>query len=51
MVMIAIALMCANILLSIAGILITCKAKIYSELWVYALTISGSIFNIVVLSL
>jgi hypothetical protein len=50
MINIVIGLMYATILLSILGIVVSCKAKQYSELWVYALIIGGCIYDIVSLS-
>ena len=50
MINIVIGLMYATIMLAIAAIVVSCKAKQYSELWVYALIIGGCIYDIVSLS-
>jgi hypothetical protein len=47
---IVIGLMYATIMLAIAAIVISCKAKRYGELWVYALIIGVCIYDIVSLS-
>ena len=49
MINIVIGLMCLTIMLAIAAIVISCKAKRYGELWVQGVVIALSIFNIVVL--
>ena len=50
MINIVIGLMYATILLSMLGIVVSCKDKRYGELWVYALIIGVCIYDIVVLS-
>jgi hypothetical protein len=50
MINIVIGLMYANIILSMVGIVVSCKDKQYSELWVYAVVIGVCIYDIVSLS-
>ena len=51
MINIVIGLMYATILLSMIGIVVSCKDKQYSELWVYAVVIGVCIYDIVSLSI
>ena len=51
MINIVIGLMYATIILSMVGIVVSCKDKRYSELWVYAVVIGVCIYDIVTLSI